>query len=521
MPSTRDIQMSSAREHPKEDKEHTVAELANQAPKRETRTGLLPGVPFVIALPLLFLFAMTLGIVPSLVTVLGTAQSSIDDMTTKIVESTTLAAALSFTTMLKEIQRMTTVFTDAPVVYNYFSTQTYNYGNNNELNLFADTIFSQSNGAPVFREKDLCDPSIETPAPEGSWNETYYALIYPGIFCWLDYNATTSWCDVFNRTTGQRIPQYRFRNPSLMADKVYFATSNPSGRTILECPFTGEWEAVLGEKNALYLDYSRCPTKETGKMGSYLCITIFQPDYRVLESSSPDGINRMFLITLEDKLGLANVVNISVANANKTDFVEVTNASDPVIADLGKSLLSYYGGGVSKFPYFNSTTFKADSVINDFVVPSDNGNVWATTAVRLRSGIRDDFALVVAMPRSQFTRDIDASKTKGTILAILFAVLGLVMGVALTLLATWPLKTMTKNMEKATKLDFSMLESGKFNESNFFLEIRNMQRTFNTMIKAFAGAIKNNRNLMTGQSGSKQTDRSMMAVPADRSVIAL
>ncbi|KAI8802454.1 hypothetical protein BJ742DRAFT_911445 [Cladochytrium replicatum] len=504
MPSTREIQLSSTKELPIE-KEQTVAELAKQAPKRETRTGMLPGIPFVIALPFVFLCALTLGIVPSLVTVLGTAQQSIDDMTTKIVE----------------IQRMTTVFTDAPVVYNHFSTQIYNYGDNNELNLFADTVFSQSSGAVEAGTGATKPQKLESNAPDGSWNETYYALIYPGLFCWLDYNATSSWCNFFNRTTGQRIPQPRIRNPSLMADKVYFPNNNPSARTILECPSTGEWEAVLGEKNALYLDYSRCPTKETGQTGSYLCITIFQPDYRVLESSSPDGVNRMFLMTLENKLGLANVVNISVANANNSDFVAVTNASDPIIADLGKALLSYYGGGVSKFPYFNATTFKTDSVINDFNVPSDNGNVWATTAVRLKSGIRDDFALVVAMPRNQFTRDIDVSKTKGTILAIVFAGLGLVLGVVLTLLATWPLKTMTQNMEKATKLDFSMLEDGKFNESNFFLEVRNMQRTFNTMIKAFAGAIKNNRNLMTGASGSKQTERSMMAIPAERSMMAM
>ncbi|KAI8815105.1 hypothetical protein BJ742DRAFT_765498 [Cladochytrium replicatum] len=263
-----------------------------------------------------------------------------------------------------------------------------------------------------------------------------------------------------------------FRNPTIPAD---FPTTLP----VLElpsigCPATGEWD-VFVIAGQLFMNYGRCPAEYTE--GDRL--------RQILRNTSPGGINRVFLLVRENRLALANV-NVSVANSDNTDFVDVRNAEDTIIADLGKALMDHNGGGISKLPYFDPTSFieTADSLIRDYSIGSDNGRTWATTAVRLRSGLRDDIALVVAMPRSQFTQQIDQSKNRGTIIAVVFACLGSVLGVVLTLLAAWPLKKMARDMAKATMLDFSILEEGRFDESNMFIEIRNLQKTFNTMIKA-------------------------------------
>ncbi|KAI8807859.1 hypothetical protein BJ742DRAFT_894738 [Cladochytrium replicatum] len=201
-------------------------------------------------------------------------------------------------------------------------------------------------------------------------------------------------------------------------------------------------------------------------------------------------------MTQENKIALINV-NVSVANQNNTDFVVVNEVADPITANVGAALLATYGGGITKFPYYNMSDLLINgrAYIHDFAVPSDNGEYWATIALRIRGGTTDDFAIVVAIPKSQFTQNINASKTRGTTTAVIIACVTSLLGVGLTLIAAWPLKKMTKNMELATKLDFSMLEGGKFDEGSTFLEIRNLQRTFNTMIKAFAGAIKSNKKL--------------------------
>ncbi|KAI8815106.1 hypothetical protein BJ742DRAFT_765499 [Cladochytrium replicatum] len=121
--------------------EQPIRELATNAPDRETKTSKIP-----VSMSVVFLCAMTAGVVPSLVTVLNTAQSSIDDMTSQIVMTSTLSAATALVQQLNQVTQLTTILADTPMVDRFLSTRLYNYGDNAELNLQIDRIRSQSLG---------------------------------------------------------------------------------------------------------------------------------------------------------------------------------------------------------------------------------------------------------------------------------------------------------------------------------------------------------------------------------------
>ncbi|KAI8803752.1 hypothetical protein BJ742DRAFT_484956 [Cladochytrium replicatum] len=477
----------------------TIDELA-QAVKGRTKKGILPAVPFVITLPLMFLCAMVAGVVPSLYIVLSTAKSSVDEMTSNIILTTTLSATLAFIQQLKQVSDTTTVFADMEEVSELMSTQMYNFGDNPKLNLLADKFRARSPGAlSCIGRANLFGLATTTP-PAGEQNSTYYQLVIPGRVCWTDYNSSMSLCSSFNRTTGVRFGPTSI-NPTF--PKWGTLASTPISTLPQNgCPETGEWISFLSQAGILFFNFGTCPTMQLNKNGTYVCVTSFSPSRNFLSEITPAGLNRMFVITNENKIAFASV-SVNLTDGNKS-MVVIDKVSDPIIADIGAALLSHYGGGVSKMPYFNASQFKdtTANLINEFPIASDNGEIWATTAFRLRAGSKDNFALVVSLPKSQFSAAINQSQEHGMIIAALLASLGSIVGVVFTVLAVWPLKKIIKNMSKATKMDFSMLKDGKFDEGNVFIEIRSLQRTFNTMIKAFAGAIKANQKLQSATGGS-------------------
>ncbi|KAI8807858.1 hypothetical protein BJ742DRAFT_854018, partial [Cladochytrium replicatum] len=208
--------------------QQTVSELAKQAPQRETKHGLFPGIPFLFAMPALFLFGMAAGIAPSLVTVLGTAQDSINDMTTQIILSASLSAASSVVQMLKEVDTVTAIVTNDPTVMDFITTQVYNYGNNPKLTLVFDNINNQSvtNSLGCSQNQGLVK-KVEGYVPPLSLNTTNFKIQQFGSrpeICWSDYNSPSVWCTLFDRKTGQNYGQ-AYKDTSV-PDPYYWTYGN-------------------------------------------------------------------------------------------------------------------------------------------------------------------------------------------------------------------------------------------------------------------------------------------------------
>ncbi|KAJ3172275.1 hypothetical protein HDU87_008136 [Geranomyces variabilis] len=118
---------------------------------------------------------------------------------------------------------------------------------------------------------------------------------------------------------------------------------------------------------------------------------------------------------------------------------------------------------------------------------------------------QDVLGLVVAIPRKAIFSKIDSAKSRSIGIAAGLSVgIALIMAVIFALIVT-PLRHLAKAMGMLTQMDFAALDNGKIlEEQSYISEIRGVQNSFSTMVKAFAGGIKKNRELQQTR-GIKQT----------------
>ncbi|KAJ3131892.1 hypothetical protein HK101_004660, partial [Irineochytrium annulatum] len=200
----------------------------------------------------------------------------------------------------------------------------------------------------------------------------------------------------------------------------------------------------------------------------------------------------VLLMDTEGRLLSTNRPNSIATPANVS--VRVTPDLSPTteVALVGKGLLSIFGSYGSIPTGSMSTVYQR--TFND-------GQPWfLTTSVMNISGT--PFTFVVAFPRSDMFAKMDAAEKRGVIIAACVAAAGLICTALMTFLSLRPLYAMAKNMTQLTKFDFSLLENGVLDRRSFLAEIREAETVFDTMVKAFAGAIKRNKQLVDNNRGT-------------------
>ncbi|KAJ3283032.1 hypothetical protein HK104_010584 [Borealophlyctis nickersoniae] len=109
----------------------------------------------------------------------------------------------------------------------------------------------------------------------------------------------------------------------------------------------------------------------------------------------------------------------------------------------------------------------------------------------------DSLLLVVALPHSEIYGVIEAARKRSMDVAI-----GISVGMAIFVSGVYlavviPLLKLAKAMGILTKLDFHSLENSNILDARSAIwELRKVQSTFSTMVKAFAGGIKKNREMV-------------------------
>ncbi|KAJ3128514.1 hypothetical protein HK098_004144 [Nowakowskiella sp. JEL0407] len=480
--------------------ERTIADLAEEVgTKRKSKKSFFV-VPFVIVIPVLFVITLAASILPSIITMSNSATAAIDEATGRLVWATVKYASSSLQQQMKAIMDGTAMVAENPVISNLMQREVYNYGANAEINLFMAKYNNITGLGTACYQRENLTGLMTQPAKPNFYNLTYYTVVPTGDVCWVDYNNTASFCAKVDRTTGKRDSNF-FPNPYVPFDNPAQTSKFTLASIMYNCPPDGAWSAAL-VYNDTWLAYARCPYARSGAIAPYMCLTAQKQDPNFFQFTSSTQKSRIFLLANENQLILANS-NVEIANKTKSGIVEVSQANDTIIAELGAKLIEKYGGGISKFPEFTVSqiqNFAANSeVMYSVKVNADGGEEWVTTIYKYKLGDQS-FALIVSVPRYQFTGGIEASKRSGVILTAIFAVFGALLGVLATFFAILPLKKISSNMAKATNFDFTMIENGEFDESNLFSEIRNLQRTFNTMIKAFAIGIRNSRALQSSRS---------------------
>ncbi|KAJ3283033.1 hypothetical protein HK104_010585 [Borealophlyctis nickersoniae] len=146
----------------------------------------------------------------------------------------------------------------------------------------------------------------------------------------------------------------------------------------------------------------------------------------------------------------------------------------------------------------------------DTVVGSDPW-IINLSVVNMSTYASDNLLLVAALPRSEIYGVVDAARKRSTGVAIGISVAMAVAVSCVYVAVVIPLLRLAKAMGMLTKLDFQTLENSTILDarSNIW-ELRKVQMTFATMVKAFAGGIKKNKDMVAKNiaTASKTTSAS-------------
>ncbi|KAJ3282874.1 hypothetical protein HK104_010671 [Borealophlyctis nickersoniae] len=126
------------------------------------------------------------------------------------------------------------------------------------------------------------------------------------------------------------------------------------------------------------------------------------------------------------------------------------------------------------------------------------GDTWIVSLqiVKFSDYPDGNLLLAAAMKRSDVFGRIDTATTKSTLISLGISVTMCIIITLVFIMVVLPLSKLSKAMATLTKLDFGSLEEGRvLTDRSVIGEVYKMQVTFGTMVKAFAVAIKKNREL--------------------------
>lgn len=140
---------------------------------------------------------------------------------------------------------------------------------------------------------------------------------------------------------------------------------------------------------------------------------------------------------------------------------------------------------------------KFSKSLNADYFPSSFQLISFTTAAFSTYTETDSLLVVSAIPRSDIFGKLDAARQRSIAVSVGVSVAMGVLASGIFFLLVLPLFRLARSMQVLTKLDFSQLESsGMLDERSWIWELYNVQTTFATMVRAFAGAIKKNKQMM-------------------------
>ncbi|KAJ3298897.1 hypothetical protein HK104_010200, partial [Borealophlyctis nickersoniae] len=158
-------------------------------------------------------------------------------------------------------------------------------------------------------------------------------------------------------------------------------------------------------------------------------------------------------------------------------------------------VLSVRASVQNRFGVFPNVPVSADVVRYEDTI---SGETWIMNVKVIPFGDYADgrLLLVTGVPREDIFGRVDAARNRSIGVAAGISAAVIVVVSVIFVLVVLPLARLAQAMETLTQLDFATLENGNLLEARSFIwELFQVQRTFSTMVKAFAGGIKKNREL--------------------------
>ncbi|KAJ3284779.1 hypothetical protein HK104_009774 [Borealophlyctis nickersoniae] len=207
-------------------------------------------------------------------------------------------------------------------------------------------------------------------------------------------------------------------------------------------------------------------------------------------------------------LSQKNLTLVASSNTFLSNIFNVTGDTfGDAVATYDNFTLALRDSVYNRFGNFNMAVGNG---FNSYVDSVDGGEPWIInmSPVNFSTYVDTDSVLVVAaIPRKDLFGVIDAAKKRSTSTVIGISVAMGVLVTSVFVAVALPLMKLAKAMGVLTNLDFAQLEESKVMDGNSLIwELYNVQTTFSTMVKAFAGGIKKNKemvNRIATNSGSK------------------
>ncbi|KAJ3411111.1 hypothetical protein HDV05_002720 [Chytridiales sp. JEL 0842] len=234
------------------------------------------------------------------------------------------------------------------------------------------------------------------------------------------------------------------------------------------------------------------PAGDTQRSGR-VCQVIFESEvslFNLFNRLKPTEASVMFMYDDQGFMAGSSVNN--TIGVNETTRYTPTNNRDLTIQSVSKGLFNLYGG---------SSSFASNNTMDTLNV---DGTAWVVaTQTILTPYSNQSYRLVLMVPRVDFYGQSEAVRTKSLAVALGVAAAGFVIIGILGFVSSIPLRRLSASIQQLTKFDFSALENGKLERTSFVSEINDIEISFLTMVRAFAGAIKKNREIISRSAGGK------------------
>ncbi|KAJ3100892.1 hypothetical protein HDU96_010191 [Phlyctochytrium bullatum] len=200
---------------------------------------------------------------------------------------------------------------------------------------------------------------------------------------------------------------------------------------------------------------------------------------------------------VEGRTGLMLASSMPGVAQNGTQNIRYSAVSNPnaLIASSASYVAQLFGTNTSRLesipataPSTFATSFKGpdgdDVLVNGF---------WITDTAGLR------WLLLLTIPSNDFLAQIRTAFRNAIISAACFVVGSLLLSGVLSYAITAPLVKLSRSMVRATDFDFSELKDGYLHRRSCVTEIGRLEGVFQELLIKFAGAIKQNKNLLVAK----------------------
>ncbi|KAJ3023005.1 hypothetical protein HKX48_004628 [Thoreauomyces humboldtii] len=531
-----------------ENGEANISDLAKSSGRKEAKSWL-PAVPITILAPILVALALTATLLPNTFVINQASQDSTTYISQKYLNVLMAKTKSDAQAPLNKIIPLVNYLGEVPGIVEMFSATQPLHG------LIDNPVISNLANLKHNYALDvvLC--------ANAAWKPTYSPTNNPGYNADFAntmgvYNVTTldyayfSWVNVVSspknlsldsfsiidsgapyNQTGWDINAQTFLpdKTSRPGNPLIFTVSNimpPPGLMQLGLvpPATGAYFSVQ-ENAGLVIGYvsqqfwAAGTTAETA-FPLFTCLGGFQVTttwIEMLQAAKPlnGSVVAMFNSTSIGVLGSSEmVVNNTAYRQADGSVLYGQPAVDPLTAAFQVEMSKKYLLAFECNP-FSPQIAQATKILeaNPTYELSVSGTTWIVNVDIVLLGTNDYALLMLAVPRTTVYGEIDRARAKAQALSIGISCAMAFIVAGVFVLVVLPLSALVRQMTQLTKFDFGSLESsGALDKRSWVWELRQVQIVFAMMVKAFAGAIKKNKDIV----GSRQTPSSSNAGGGDK-----